>query len=660
MCNTSIWQKKPVRGLLLLLSSAAAECLFLAPSSLVSLILLGILGLTALNGLIHWKEPVKKIDFRIGSLILTLSFACIGFLIFPENMAYHYRMTTIAERLHIPYLVNARILAGVLSLIGFYAFYRLALCLEELLIKILQLPLQRPDSFPISNLIFSLSAFGFFMLEPQWDPQVIVSAIAGTAFSLVIALHSPEFLSFSQSKPVSRRLLAGLTAIGIVLFRGTQADAGIFAMAAGVLALPFLYICLIAFYSWLDSVFETLGIFQQVERKEKLLYLGIFLAAAVFTACVFFETDAFYASPYEFDVIYTADSPKLVGENAYLSLRHSENDLRQPLFSVFAAPFLGLPWLLSCFLPMQEVLRPLLMDFAQIALLLFTNFMLGKMLNLNRKHRMLFMGLTGFSYPVLLFLLMMEQYIVVYFYLILCISLILKQKDQAELPLCAAGGTLLTGLILMPALSENHFFKEFKGWFSRMLSLVMSFILSLLCFGRLDIILNAPTQLLTMLQFSGQKLTFLQKLHQYSSFFSQCLIAPEAAADLETFGYPSWQLLIPQNFSIIGILIFVLCMVSLILNRRDKASSTAGLWLGFSFAILFILGWGTQENGLILYSLYFGWAIWVLLYRLLQKLEKKTPHFFLITAGILLIFSVCFNLPAIRKIVSFAKFYYPI
>ena len=32
---------------------------------------------------------------------------------------------------------------------------------------------------------------------------------------------------------------------------------------------------------------------------------------------------------------------------AYLSLTYVENDLRQPLFAIFAAPFAGVPYLLT-------------------------------------------------------------------------------------------------------------------------------------------------------------------------------------------------------------------------------------------------------------------------------------------------------------------------
>ena len=660
MKNTSFLQRKFLRGTLLFLSELGALALFSAPSTIITLMLLAVLALTLFTGLVNWKEPVKKFQFHFSTLLLTLGFGAAGFLIFPENMAYFHPMTRLAETLSIPYLVNARILAGAFVLLGFYAFYRLAAWMEENLCRVLNLPMCREDAFPLSNLIFPLSALGFFLLEPDFSPVLTASLTVGTAFALIIALHGPEFLSFTQTVRGTRRVLAAFTALGIAMFRTRQADLGVFGFAAGVLSLPFLYLCLVAFYGWLDRTFASLHTFQGIEKQEKVFYLCLFLAAALFAAVVFFRTDAFYGTPYAFDVIYTADSPKLVKENAFLALRHQENDLRQPVFAVFAAPFAGLPYLLSRFLPLSSVVHPLLLDFSQIGLLLLTNFLLARILDLDTKGRMLFMALTSVSYPVLLFLLMMEQYIVVYFYLILCIYLILNKKEQAELSLAAAGGTLLTSLILAPFLGTHHPVKEFKSWYQEMLRLMLTFLCLILFFGRLDILLNAPSQILLMLQFSGQELTVFQKLTQYSGFFSQCLLAPAAGVDLTAMGHASWQMLIPTGFSVLGLTVLALSLISFLVNRKDPACKAAFLWLIFSFAILFLLGWGTKENGLVLYTLYFGWAVWVLLMKLFQHLHERIPHFLPIAGILTLLIFLAVNLPALWQLLSFAFSYYPI
>ncbi|MBQ3759905.1 MAG: hypothetical protein IJJ91_02125 [Synergistaceae bacterium] len=85
------------------------------------------------------------------------------------------------------------------------------------------------------------------------------------------------------------------------------------------------------------------------------------------------------------------------------------------------------------------------------------------------------------------------------------------------------------------------------------------------------------------------------------------------------------------------------------------------MWLLYSFIILCVFGWGTAENGLILYSLYFSWAVFILMFSLVVKAEELSgvrfivPVFALFAAALML----CANLPAMSELVGFAVKYYP-
>ena len=94
-------------------------------------------------------------------------------------------------------------------------------------------------------------------------------------------------------------------------------------------------------------------------------------------------------------------------------------------------------------------------------------------------------------------------------------------------------------------------------------------------------------------------------------------------------------------------------------SRKDRAARLAGFWLVFSFALLFCLGWGTQENGLILYSLYFGWAVWLLLFRLAQALTAKCTRLRPVLYALCLAVLLWQNLPAMIRLLSFAIQNYP-
>ena len=73
------------------------------------------------------------------------------------------------------------------------------------------------------------------------------------------------------------------------------------------------------------------------------------------------------------------------------------------------------------------------------------------------------------------------------------------------------------------------------------------------------------------------------------------------------------------------------------------------------------MGWGTSENGLILYGLYFGWAFLALLMQLVKTIENRLNVGYLTpavcVAGAIALAVV--NIPAILEMVQFAITHYP-
>ena len=125
---------------------------------------------------------------------------------------------------------------------------------------------------------------------------------------------------------------------------------------------------------------------------------------------------------------------------------------------------------------------------------------------------------------------------------------------------------------------------------------------------------------------------------------------------------PSWQLFNMKSVSYIGILILVLCIVSAVINWEKISSRLAFTWIVLSFLLLCVLGWGTSENGLILYSLYFYWAFFMLIYQFIASIEELIHVKFLIplyfSANLYMFLMI--NLPAMKKLVDFTMRYYPI
>lgn len=113
------------------------------------------------------------------------------------------------------------------------------------------------------------------------------------------------------------------------------------------------------------------------------------------------------------------------------------------------------------------------------------------------------------------------------------------------------------------------------------------------------------------------------------------------------------------NISKFGILILIICLISLVLNRKNKQIKVLLGWILYSFLILVILGWGTSENGLNLYSLYFGWPFVVLIYMFLNKVFKNSD-FLNIVIYIITICLLVINVLGFLNIVNFGLAYYSI
>lgn len=651
------------RNIPLLVSALGALCLFLAPSTTVIMLEAAIFSVVVLAVMLG-DPPAKRPRPSFPVLVLAAAFVVTGFFTFYRTWMASSYTTMLCAMVRIPARKLIPALAAVGSIAGCYALYRLARWFDLLAGKLL--PGFHGDLK--SNWFFPLSAAFFFCMEAEQAVRSPwLSALVAAAVALLVAARTESLWKLSRNEPILFQSLSALTAAGICLFRlntfAAVSDVSVLAgIGAMIAAFPFVCVCVTAFFRKLRTLLTECGTFSDVTRGTLAVWGALLLAVLVFVTVAFLRTDAFYGTGYPYDIIYTSDSPMLVQENAYLALNFQENDLRQPLFAVFAAPFMGIPYLLSAVLNASEPVNALLMNYAQIILLFFTTFLLTKLLKLSGMKRLCFLVLSCCSYPFLLFSLMMEQYIVAYFYLVLFLYLYCEHRQPQPITLWGAGGTLLTSVILLPLLSEKHPLRDFRSWFRDMLEYAMCFVLVILAFGRMDVILDVATSILELTQFTGKTLTVFDKLCQYTAFIPACFAAPLAGISANMEGVTSWQLAQTSSLDFRGIGILLMALGSALLNWKKVSSRIAAGWIGFSFLVLVILGWGTQENGLILYALYFGWAFLVLLYQLVESVSDWLRVKFLIpTVTIIAITALAIaNFRAIAEMIAFAVSNFPL
>jgi len=527
------------------------------------------------------------------------------------------------------------------------------------------------------NLLLIVSSFAFLGLNLQRDPQKIIAIAVALPVVVLFFAWMPDMKRRCGRVPAGIRVYSLISAAGICLYAAqsffgrTRNALGsgqtvwiltVIAVAAALLSLPAVY-TLVSLL--LDHVVKILlPLFRSLSGAEIEVCVLIAVLLSGYSCFAFIRSSAFWNSGMSYEVIYTSDSPSMIDPNVFLWLYHPENDLRQPLFAVFAAPLTAPAYLLSVpFSGLSPMITPLLMNIAQIILLVIANLMLTGMLRLNRTNRICFMGITAVAYTTLLFSVMIEQYIVAYFWLIFAAYSSTEHRKASVIAVSAAGGTLLTSLAFLPlAYDAETDGKGMKPFLTAMMKAVLGFLTLFLAFGRLDTLMGFGKKAGILASFAGGG-SIAERANQFLSFITSCFAAPDAAVDTVTYGHASWQLtgrnIVHTDW--VGAVILLLCLISVILNRRDKAVRIAGAWAGFSVLLLLVVGWGAPENGMILYTLYFGWAFLVLLFRLVERVGMKlktgllTP---LVTCTIVALLG-WLNFRGIGALLAFAFEHYP-
>ena len=691
MINFSTATKNIKKNLWLLFSTMAVLCLFLSPS-LTSLILtVAIFASVVVAAAFNIaKSAIPSVrNEKIGNILIAALIAYMGFDTFKTTWTPSSKVAALAGALGMTTPVLLMIVGVVGCIVGLYAMYVLSCWIMSLSVKLLQerLPVQDKTEIKANlkrNWYFPISAMAFFCLSATLTLGYLIGLLLAFVIAIIISTQISSILGQAKNSNITFKALSIATAVGICFAAqesfyadwsvSSKAQAleamlpitidipGTISVFGAVVAIPFVYFCVFLFWNCIERVLRESRIFSEIKTAEWIVYGILLIAMLGYMVFSLAQSQAFYGTELSYDIIYTSDSPSLVKGNVYLALTHPENDLRQPLFAVFAAPFVGIPYLLARVMGASATVQAILMNSAQILMLFTANFMLAKMLKLNSVKRICFMLLTSCTYTQLLFTLMMEQYIVAYFWLIFSIYLIVENQQPERIALWGAGGTLLTSMILLPFMSNKSPVKDFKAWFMDMVKYGLEFVALMLVFCRFDVIFNLMSRISFLSGFTGKTVTFADKIYQYTDFICNCFVAPDAGVNTTAVDHISWQLNPATGISFIGILILVLVAISAIWNRDKKSSLLAAGWVGFSVIMLLGLGWGTKENGLILYSLYFGWAFLVLLFQLAEKIESKLNIKFLVPVVtiVAVVALLVINIPAIMEMVNFAITYYPV
>lgn len=520
------------------------------------------------------------------------------------------------------------------------------------------------------NLLFAVSAVAYNVLLSRFHLPYMISWLAAVAVAFLVAAGMPDLYQMTKQKKPGIRIWALLTAFAAVptnaeyfmdrtftsekimsLFEayipGGIGTARLLAWLMALIAIYFWFVVMCFLCDWLYTV--VTDVFRQCSRNEVWTFVILVILLELLVLYVFGATKAFYKG----SIVYTADSGALVTPNAYLVIAHVENDLRQPLFAIFASPFIGAVYFLTMLIPM-EGLSATCMALVQVPVMLMAYLLIARMLTKDSVCRSMFMVMMSSTYPVILFSVMLEQYIISVFWLVLFIYFAVNDKKDREFVAVGAAGTLLTSTSIGLFLDRKP-----KDIFRRLIETGFLGLFLLTLFGRLDVILNIQKGL-ELGRFAGKSVSWGNKMLQYLSFVESCFSAPDAG--ISHWEYTLWSLKEVTAVNYAGVAILLLAAAGFWLNRRDRLVQISAYWVLFSWIVIFVIGWGTPENGAILYSLYFGWAFVVLLYKLAEWILKKInlEKAFPLLGAALAVWMLALNVPAFLKLLEFTIEYSPL
>jgi len=400
------------------------------------------------------------------------------------------------------------------------------------------------------------------------------------------------------------------------------------------------------------------------EKSDRIERWYVIVGTLVFSTVIIFiysVTVIAYTTEVPFDLIFTMDSGRHVETDVFFNLRAPENDIRQPLFALLTMPFAIVAKILAIpffFLPSAYIL---IMQIIQVVALLIMAVLMVQMTGINRgSSKIMFLILYTMTYPVLLFSFTVEQYIPSVFIAVLTIYICSHRKKPNIWLAALSTGILLTNVIIVPFVTYE---KKLMAWLHSIAKTVAAFIVLCVFSGKLPVLFGAFDSIRSLLRFADIGIGYntdvgYNKLYQFTNFVENCFIAPQIIV-FNRYDFSTFQLATPIGISLLGVVLLCISLVSVIINRKIMFAKACGLWILFSIAILYAIGLGSPENGMILYSLYFSWAFFGLVFLFFEKLLKKQKVIRYAVYSVLFIVMSIININGIIELVQFGIEHYP-
>jgi len=384
---------------------------------------------------------------------------------------------------------------------------------------------------------------------------------------------------------------------------GTQDMIGALNSISLIFASFSLFIILYCVIHWLFPI--IMSFFKKLDNIDKTYIVALTALAFIITFAVYSVTTIFYG----WDYVYSLD----IFQESVWYVNFSENDLRQPLYGVFAIPLNVVSYFLSVIIPIPNARRV----FTHVLLVVFmalTAILLTKILKLDGPAKIAFLLFYSSSYAFVLFFMASEQYQIAGFWLVLFVYILLKEKDHLIAGVLSVGALVPNGFMILATFERN------KRWLMSVVTMMLMFLVMCVVFGQIGVLLYSNPGGDYGGFFSGLS---VESLCSYLKLVGSCFIGPDTIfITRDLYGAVAMS---ENNIHLVAVggCILALFIIGLVTNRKDRLIQLSAIWALVSLIFVGVMGLGVPENGVVLYSYMFSWAYIVVIFRLYQNVIDK-------------------------------------
>lgn len=399
----------------------------------------------------------------------------------------------------------------------------------------------------------------------------------------------------------------------------------------------------IIWYFLMKCFFDKIVLFfRQFTKFEKSIFFIFILTFALVNLLILLRTNAF-VFPLEkgqivFDIIFTTDSSLfLLDIDVFSSPVSDQNDIRHLLFGIIGTPIsmicIPISYLVKLivgilgFNILYSTIYGYFISVGQAFLFSLSGILIYKILRKEIKESFakLFSIFYLISYSTILFTITVEQYAIGVFTLLLFVYHYIQKLDSKFFYILA-GLSFISSFAMLPfVLLEKK--SNFKNILKTSMYIFLVTILLIIFFGQLSEFLELGATINNLSEFTNDgTITLDNKFDQYLGFIPSMFIAPEVVFSkfivLHTTIASEGIRIVNTSVAdrIFSLLTLVIVVISLIINRHSKIAIVSAYWILISFIILVVVGWGSVEYSMVLYSTYFMWAYLLLVALFFNKL----------------------------------------